>query len=350
MNEDSRLAALLREVARDVPARSDDEAVDALRGAVARRDRSRGARFGAAVAAAAAVVAAIVWAASPSSDDETRVASADGEPAQPAFTVDVTADLDGYAGVLPPVVVVSAEGTTVTVVDPLSREGVTAYATVTTSQPVAAASIGPRGRSLLLTLRAGEMSSVVQVDLAGDDIERRWDGAAAMVTAPGHERVAYLQPAGADGGRGVVIEDLAAGTRQVFSTPAAGPGLDGWLSWSSDGRLAVGGADGTVWILDPATATSFDDASPVMGPLFGADWAGPDSLIGTGDCCEPSDVIIVEVSTGAVERIGTTAIDVAAIEPAASPWGSFYVDADGRLRATGTDPDIDLGRVAKLEW
>lgn len=347
---DSQLGTLLRELAEDVPDRSDDEAVEALRRAVGRRSRGRSVKVGAAVAAAAAVVAVVAWAVSPVSDDETPVASTDGDADPPAFDVDVTADVGTFTGVLPPLVVVSVEGTTVTLIDPLSREGVVEYATVTTTNPVEAASVGPQGQSILLTVRTGQSPFVVEVDLVSGEIGRRWDAAAGMQTAPGHERVAYLQPAHADGGQGVVIEDLGTGAREVFNTPAAGPGIDGWLSWSSDGRLAVGGADGTVRILDPDTAVSFDDAGPAMGPLFNADWAGPDDLIGTRDCCEPSQVVVADVSTGSLEQTELTALDIAAIDSGGSPWGNFYIDSSGRLQATGTDPDVEILQVGQLEW
>lgn len=355
---DSRLATLLRDLADDVPARTDDEAIAAFRRAVARRNRRRTAVRGLGVAAAAAVVAIVAWAVSPISDDDTPVASSDGTPAQPTFAVDVTADIAGLTGVLPPLVVVSAEGMTVTVIDPLSPNsvgkyegtGLAEYATVTTSSPVSAAAIGPHGRSVFLAVPAGASSSVVQVDLASGEIVRRWHGAAGMETASDHERVAYLQPAGADGGQGVVVEHLDTGERKVFATPAAGPGIDGWLSWSSDGRLAVGDAAGTVQVLDPEAATSFDDATPVTGPLFNADWADHDILMGTSECCESSPVVVTDVSAGTTEPAGFEAVDFAAIDTGGSPWESFYIDGDGRLRTTGPDPDVDIGGVAQLEW
>lgn len=355
---DSRLATLLRDLADDVPARTDDEAVEELRRAVARRNRRRTGTSVAVATAAAAAIAVVAWTVAPVPDDEMPVASIDGSPAQPPFTVDVTADLAGLTGVLPPLVVVSAEGTTVTVIDPLSPEGVgeyegtglAAYATVTTSGPVSAAAIGPQGRSLLLTVPVGGSSSVMQVDLASGDVVRRWDDAAGMETGPDHERVAYLQPAVADGGQGVVVEDLGTGERKVFATPAAGPGVDGWLAWSSEGRLAVGDAAGTVRILDPESDTSFNDAGPTMGALFNADWADQDILIGTTECCEASDVVVVDVSTGTNEQAGFTAVDFAAIDAGGSPWGNFYVDSDRTLRTTGSDLPVDVVGVAQVEW
>lgn len=356
---DTQLASLLRDLGEDVPARTDDEAVQALRRTIARHDRHRSIRRGVVAAAAAAVIAVAAWVVAPLSDGDSPVASTDGSPTQPTFGVDVDADLAELTGVLPPLVVVSIDGTTVTVIDPLSPKGageyvgtgLAGYATVTTTSPISAASIGPRGRSVLLTVPNGASPSVVQVDLASGEISRRWDDAAGMATAPDHERVAYLQSAGADGGQGVVVEHLGTGERRVFVTPAGGPGVDGWLSWSSDGRLAVGDAAGTVRILDPDTATSFDETGPVMGPLFNADWADQDSLIGTSACCEPSQAIVVSISTGSVAQAGFTAVSVAAVDAGGSPWGSFYIDVDSRLRATGLEePDVDIAGVSQLAW
>lgn len=358
MNE-RNISDWLREVSRDVPQRSDEEALARLRRTASRQRRTVGIRAGVLVAATAAVVAVAWVVAAP--DGEVDVASnGDLAPTVEPTTTSVAetgspdamvvdADLDAYTGIHAPLVTVSADGTQVGVYDIFNLEPDTqrlnAHATVTVPYQVSWAAAGPRGASVFVV--GASDGEAVLVDLATGQELRRWPNTVSVVSSPSHDQVARVESR--PEGNVVVVEALDGGGQQTFTPSPGAVGPSGPLSWSADG-LAVSQDDGTVAVLDLATTTEYSDAQTVPGPLYAASWS-EGRLVGTEDCCAASPIVTVNPRTGDRETARDTLAEVAvAAAGGGSPGGVLYLDANGDVRGSqGIEGPLVEG-VSQLRW
>lgn len=344
MMNDTHIASALREVAADVPERSDDEAADALRAAVVTdlRRRNRLRVVAAAVALAVVGVAGVLIL--PSRGD-VGVATDPGPPSELSVTVE--SDLSGYTGVHPPVVIVSEDRMGLELVDSFDllsdSDTSSAYAVVEATLPIADASASPTSVFLEFAVE-GALPFVVEVDLAtGETLERR-DGTSDLSPAGGTDRrIAYLRY-DESGSAAVVVEDRS--STLVVDDGVSSEQPPSSLRWSDEGLLAVGYGDGSVVVLDPSRSPDFVLAE-VDGPLHGVDWAGPMTLIGTAECCAVSQVLRVGIETGVVTESGVEASQVASVAGGGSPWGVLYLDDDGALRGT-EGPREALREIASI--
>lgn len=358
MNE-RNISDWLREVSRDVPQRSDEEALARLRRTASRKRRTVGIRAGVLVAATAAV-AAVAWVGAVPADDVDVASNGDVAPTDeptttgvakpgPPDTMVVDADLDAYTGIHAPLVTVSADGTQVGVYDIFNLEPDTnrlgPHATVTVPYQVSWAAAGPRGASLFIV--SASDAQAILVDLATGRELRRWVDTVSAVSSPTHDQVARVESRAE--GNVVVVEDLDGGGQQTFTPRPGTTGPSGPLSWSTDG-LAVSQNDGTVAVLEPRETTEYSDAQTVPGPLYAASWS-EGRLVGTEDCCVASPIVTVDPRTGERETVQDTLARVAvAAAGGGSPGGVLYLDANGDVRGSqGIEGPLVEG-VSQLRW
>lgn len=358
---DHDIAEWLREVSRDVPQRSDGEAVARLRRAASRKRRVTRVRAGVLVATASAV-AAVAWMAAAPGDDALDVASNGDrspvvEPTTPAVveerpweSMTIEADLDAYTGIHSPVVTVSENGMQVDVYDIFNLDPDTdrldPHATVTVASPVSWAATGPQGTSVFLVDASSNDAVLMDLSAPGEEL-RRWPNTVSAVSSPDHDQVARVESR--PEGNVVVVEELDGDGQATYSPPPGAPGPSGHLSWSADG-LAVGQDDGTVAILDPGTATEYGQAQTMPGPIYRPAWS-EGRLVGTTDCCVPSPIVTVDPSTGERQTEQGVRAQVAVATPGGgSPWGVMYLDANGDVRGTqGSDKPL-VEAVSQLRW
>lgn len=355
---DHDIAEWLREVSRDVPQRSDGEAVARLRRAASRKRRVTRVRAGVLVATASAV-AAVAWMAAAPGDDALDVASnGDRSPAVdpttpavvgPRESIAVEADLDAYTGVHSPLVTVSENGTQIDVYDIFNLDPDTArldpHATVTVASPVSWAATGPRGESVFLI--DASSNDAVLVDLAAGEELRRWPNTVSAVSSPDHDEVARVESR--PEGNVVVVEELDGDGQTTYSPAQGAPRPSGHLSWSADG-LAVSQDNGTVAVLDPGTTIDYRHAGTVPGPIFAAAWS-EGRLVGTTDCCAPAPIVTVDPSTGERQTERGVLARVAVATPGGgSPWGVLYLDDDGDVRGTQGPVKPLVEAVSQLRW
>jgi hypothetical protein len=357
---DHDIAEWLREVAGDVPHRSDAEALARLRRRASRNRRVNRIRSGALVAATAAI-AVVAWVVAVPGDDEVDVAS-NGQPSPsvepttthevqpaPADSIVVESDLDAYTGIHMPLVTVSADGTRVAIYDIFNVDEDTQlldpHATVTVPYPVAWAATGPRGASVFVVSAADNEAILVDLD-SGREL-RRWSNTVSAVSSPMHDQVARVESR--PEGNVVIVEELDGDGQRIYTPLPGAASPSGPLSWSTSG-LAVSQDDGTVAVLNPETMTEYVQAQTVPGPIFAATW-NEGRLIGTAQCCDASPIVTVDPNTGNRETQQDVLAEVAvAASGGGSPWGVLYLDANGDVRGTqGPDGPLVQG-VSQLRW
>lgn len=345
---DAEMQELVAAVARDVPYRTDDEAVEALRSAVEqRRHGRRRIRSAVAVAAAAAVIlgGVFVW------PDRSAVDVASEDFASP--TVDVAADLDAYNGALPPIVVVSTDRRQIRLLDAFSLQPDAGpqrpFAVVVASEDVTAASAGT-GTMFLEFDSPGGVPFTLEIDLASGTTLRRWDGVSNLAVEGSEGRFAYLTDPASERGATIVVENPANGVIKTFPVPETSPSPTGPIAWSDDGRIAVGHADGSVRVLSLSDDLALEDAVLIDGPIYGPDWADDDTLVGTRECCGDSAIVTIDIDSGVMSETGNVGSRAVDAGESGSPWGILYIDTNDSLRGT-EGPDVaHLEDVAGVRW